>query len=74
MATPPPAADFVAACPSCKKPVADDSPAIPFCSPRCKLLDLGNWLTGRYVVSSPLSPDELVDLDNEGGRNKSELS
>ena len=60
------------ACPSCKKPVAEESEAFPFCNPRCKLLDLGNWLTGSYVVSSPLSPDELVDLENEG--RKGDLS
>ncbi len=55
-------------CPSCKKPVPDEAETFPFCNPRCKLLDLGNWLTGRYVVSSPLSPDELIDLDNEHGQ------
>ena len=60
-------------CPSCKKPVAEESETLPFCSPRCKLLDLGNWLTGRYVVSSPLSPDELIDLENEEPR-KGDLS
>jgi len=61
----------MAKCPSCKKSVPDDGETFPFCSPRCKLLDLGNWLTGRYVVSSPLSPDELVDLENS---RKEELS
>ena len=60
-----------APCPSCKKPVASESETFPFCSQRCKLLDLGNWLTGRYVVSSPLSPDELIDLENT---RKEELS
>jgi len=59
-------------CPSCKKPVSAETETFPFCSPRCKLLDLGNWLTGRYVVSSPLSPDELIDLENEG--RKGDLS
>jgi len=58
----------MAPCPSCKKPVAEESAPLPFCSQRCKLLDLGNWLSGSYVVSSPLSPDELVDLDNEHGQ------
>ena len=44
-------------CPICKKPVAsgDDSafpaPAtFPFCSERCKLIDLGRWLEGKYQV------------------------
>lgn len=58
----------MALCPSCKKPVADDATTFPFCNARCKLLDLGNWLTGKYVVSSPLSPDELIDLEDESSR------
>jgi endogenous inhibitor of DNA gyrase (YacG/DUF329 family) len=43
-------------CPICKKPLPDrggDSPApahFPFCSDRCKLIDLGRWLDGRYQV------------------------
>jgi endogenous inhibitor of DNA gyrase (YacG/DUF329 family) len=45
-------------CPTCKKNVPEDSPARPFCNPRCKLVDLGNWLSGRYVVSSPAPLDE----------------
>ena len=61
-------------CPSCKKPVSEESEAFPFCAPRGKLLDLGNWLTGRYVVSSPLSPDELVDLETEQEGRKGDLS
>jgi endogenous inhibitor of DNA gyrase (YacG/DUF329 family) len=39
-------------CPICKKPVAERSanPAFPFCSPRCKLIDLGKWLGQEYRV------------------------
>jgi len=41
-------------CPICKKPVADeelDRPAsYPFCCDRCKLIDLGRWLDGKYQV------------------------
>jgi len=47
-------------CPLCKKVLADvpsDFPPRPFCSPRCKLTDLGNWLGERYIVSRPFSPD-----------------
>ena len=28
----------------------------PFCSERCKIIDLGNWASEKYVVSSPLDP------------------
>lgn len=31
---------------------------MPFCSQRCKLADLANWLDGRYVVSEALPFDE----------------
>ena len=44
-------------CPICKKPVAfpregaKSAPAFfPFCSDRCKLIDLGRWLDGRYQI------------------------
>lgn len=39
-------------CAICAKAVdpAKENPAFPFCSSRCKLLDLGNWLDGRYAV------------------------
>ena len=50
------------ACPICKKPVARDGAAFPFCSPRCKTIDLGKWLGGSYVISRPV---EQSDLDEE---------
>ena len=42
-------------CPICKKPVADPEegklrPFYPFCSDRCKLIDLGRWLDGKYQI------------------------
>lgn len=46
-------------CPICQKPV--DSaihPDFPFCSERCRLLDLGNWAAEKYVVSEPLFDEE----------------
>ena len=36
----------------------DDYPPRPFCSARCKLLDLGNWLEDKYRVSEPLEAPE----------------
>ena len=45
-------------CPICKKPVQRTEPFIPFCSERCKLIDLGNWSSGKYVISTPLKPGE----------------
>ena len=40
-------------CPICKKEVAADAPDFPFCSERCRLVDLGNWASEKYVVSTP---------------------
>ena len=43
-------------CPTCKKAVKSTDPEFPFCSERCRLIDLGKWASGQYVISSPL-PD-----------------
>ena len=41
-------------CPICKKPVDEPQPGqrswYPFCSERCKLIDLGRWLDGKYQI------------------------
>ncbi|HXZ32973.1 MAG TPA: DNA gyrase inhibitor YacG [Terriglobales bacterium] len=41
-------------CPTCKKPVRRRDPEFPFCSERCRLIDLGKWASGKYVISAPL--------------------
>jgi uncharacterized protein len=51
-------------CPICKKEVASDDPNIPFCSDRCRLIDLGNWATEKYSISAPLQPDDLLDVED----------
>lgn len=33
---------------------------MPFCSERCKLIDLGNWLEERYVISTPAAPEQTA--------------
>jgi len=43
--------------------VADDFPARPFCSFRCKRADLLNWLEGQYCVSEPLNADEVPEAE-----------
>ncbi|HXY10390.1 MAG TPA: DNA gyrase inhibitor YacG [Terriglobales bacterium] len=40
-------------CPACKKPAESTNPDFPFCSERCRLIDLGKWASGGYVISSP---------------------
>ena len=40
----------------------------PFCSERCRLQDLGNWLREEYVTSRPVSAEEqLALLEKENG-------
>jgi uncharacterized protein len=56
-------------CPLCKKPVTDNTnPDWPFCSERCRLLDLDNWLSGRYCVSTPAETAEKVSNTGESGQ------
>ncbi|HLW80346.1 MAG TPA: DNA gyrase inhibitor YacG [Terriglobia bacterium] len=46
-------------CPICKNELAGgNNPYRPFCSERCKLIDLDHWLSGRYRISTPLSAEE----------------
>lgn len=45
-------------CPICKKPVAATDPEFPFCSERCRTIDLGKWASGQYVISSPIRDTE----------------
>lgn len=49
-------------CPMCGK-VLDDVPQDyaprPFCSPRCKLADLSNWMNEEYRISRALTDEEL---------------
>jgi hypothetical protein len=54
----------VVACPQCGKEVvwSSDSPYRPFCSERCKLIDLGQWANESYRIPEnepqPDQPDE----------------
>lgn len=58
-------------CPTCRKPAGVGAEDFPFCSDRCRLLDLGKWASGDYRISSPvLDPDLLEDI--ESGRARSD--
>ncbi|MFC3625529.1 DNA gyrase inhibitor YacG [Vogesella amnigena] len=50
--------DKIVACPQCRQPVAwgPQSPYRPFCSERCRLIDLGQWADESYRV--PVSGDD----------------
>jgi endogenous inhibitor of DNA gyrase (YacG/DUF329 family) len=48
-------------CPTCKKLVVASGPEFPFCSERCRTIDLGKWASGGYVISTPLNDPETDD-------------
>jgi len=53
-------------CPICKTLIDSATSAdFPFCSERCKLIDLGNWASEKYVVSEPLFDED----DDEPGES-----
>jgi len=52
-------------CPICKQSVTLRDPFMPFSSERCKLIDLGNWAEEKYVISTPLSPNDLANLESD---------
>ena len=48
-------------CPICRKEVQPDNPFVPFCSDRCRIIDLGNWASEKYMISTPADPQEIPD-------------
>jgi uncharacterized protein len=57
-------------CPICKKAVTSKGAEFPFCSDRCRLIDLGKWASGGYVISSPVQDgDDIDDLSRESDEN-----
>lgn len=49
-------------CPACGRAVEPGNPSWPFSSERCRMADLGSWLTGRYSIAGEAAPG-----DDEGG-------
>jgi endogenous inhibitor of DNA gyrase (YacG/DUF329 family) len=56
-------------CPTCRTLVTAKDPEFPFCSDRCRLIDLGKWASGAYRISSPIHDPELLD-ELEGLQNR----
>ncbi len=50
-------------CPCCRRAVQlrSENPCFPFCSQRCRTLDLGKWLGGEYRIAA-----ESADEDEDG--------
>ena len=61
-------------CPNCNKLVKWDSQSgyKPFCSERCKTIDLGNWANNSYSIpAEPATPEDLA-AHIQGNNNNSE--
>jgi endogenous inhibitor of DNA gyrase (YacG/DUF329 family) len=56
-------------CPICNRPLDPTvRGAAPFCSPRCRIIDLGNWLGGTYAVpAAPADDDDLAVPRSDDG-------
>ncbi len=52
-------------CPQCNGTIlwSTDNPFRPFCSERCKLIDLGQWATGAY---------RIPQVESDTGQNEDE--
>jgi endogenous inhibitor of DNA gyrase (YacG/DUF329 family) len=42
--------------------VPSDGEFIPFCSDRCRIIDLGNWASEKYTISTPVDPQTLEEI------------
>jgi len=52
-------------CPICKKDVLRKQPEFPFCSERCRILDLSRWADGSYAIEGEVThiPDDPIPSD-----------
>jgi endogenous inhibitor of DNA gyrase (YacG/DUF329 family) len=52
-------------CPGCGAPVAipPSGTSFPFCSPRCRMADLGRWLDGSYALDPETGKLDVIDPD-----------
>ena len=68
------AAERIVSCPQCGKPVVwtRESRYRPFCSQRCKMLDLGTWASEGYRIPiAENDADESKDDDVNDERDRS---
>ncbi len=53
-------------CPLCRKETYyENNPFRPFCSERCKLIDLGQWASGEYTIKGEPTEQAEDTLSNE---------
>jgi len=58
-------------CPICDRLLDGEDraqwPDLPFCSARCRLIDLGRWLGGNYRIAAESEEDAPAEYDSENG-------
>jgi len=58
-------------CPTCQRELDwDSTPHRPFCSERCRLIDLGAWLSERHAIPGDTAPG--AEEAESGGRSSKE--
>jgi len=58
-------------CPTCEKPVewSENSPWRPFCSERCRLIDLGAWADESHRIADAM-PQDFVEHAPDGDKKQ----
>ena len=59
-------------CPTCRTAVVfEESPFRPFCSERCKVIDLGAWAGEKYrIPGESVEPDSLPEEKDGSGEER----
>ena len=53
-------------CPTCRTVVLAGSEDFPFCSDRCRLIDLGRWLDGKYQIPVVEADESNSEQESDG--------
>ncbi len=61
-------------CPTCRKLVLRTDPEFPFCSERCRLIDLGRWASDGYVISTPIHQGDASGEGYDASKQRSHTS
>lgn len=59
-------------CPTCQAevPWSEANPWRPFCSERCKRIDLGDWASNRFVIAASETPEQEAGLPETANERK----
>jgi uncharacterized protein len=58
-------------CPICRRPTDSDKDVdFPFCSERCKLLDLGAWASEKYVITEPVIDESASETSVQDSHDR----